>query len=118
MHTHRQKAFLLAQHLYAYNTALSFSDVHDQAELTAIIGKQFVGSCRPHDGTRAAALRTALAGKRSRAVTADLIKRAVDFCDAIRRSMIRYVACCNQIKQMIDRKGSLALASFRRLLRF
>jgi len=122
LHTPRQKAFLLAQHLYAYNTALSFSDVHDQAELTAIIGKQFVRQAVDHM-TERAQLRCGRRwlGKtfKGRYRRSDL-SEAVDFCDAIRR--IDDQVCplgCNQLKQVIRQEAAaLPRKLSRRLLRF
>ena len=122
LYTPRQKAFQLAQHLYAYNTALSFSDVHDQAELTAIIGKQVVRQAVDHM-TERAELRCSRRwlGKRfkGRYRRSDL-REAADFCDAIHRIYDQVCPMgCHQLKQIIRQEAAaLPRKLARRLLRF
>lgn len=87
LYTPRQKSALLAQHLYAFNTALSFSDSRDLEDLAGQLGKQLVRQAVTHLTERAELrCKRRLIGRtfKGRFHRIDLLE-AKDFCDAIGR---------------------------------
>ncbi|MDW7657859.1 MAG: hypothetical protein SCM11_11885 [Bacillota bacterium] len=87
LYTPRQKAALLAQHLYAFNTSLRFSDSRDRDDLASHLGKQLVRQAVEHLTERAELrCKKCLIGHtfKGRFHRSDLLE-AKDFCDSVSR---------------------------------
>jgi DNA-directed RNA polymerase subunit RPC12/RpoP len=122
LYTPRQKAALLAQHLYAFNTALRFSDSRDRDDLAGHLGKQLVRQAVEHLTERAELrCKKRLIGRtfKGQYHRSDLFE-AKDFCDTVSRIDEKVSPLgCTLLKQAIRIEASALPGKLaRRLTRF